>query len=327
MPTLAALQANQPRAVQSLRAAIQSGRLHHAYLLLGPSPGQCWELAQAVAQALICTEPEDGSGCGSCVGCRKIEGGNHADVQTLKPNDKSIIPIDVIRHMTGRLSLRQSEAAHKVVIIAGADQMNAAAQNALLKNLEEPPGPTCFLLTAQRQRALLPTVRSRCQRVHLTPSDEGAVAALTDGEVPEATARILAAITGADVDRAQELLVDQGAVDIHASLVETLHPGASASDLMRLAAHLGADRDRYLLTLSLVEVLVRDRLAQSRGARPESLIGTPSDRTPPGERLGLAVSRLQELRALKGFHPNRTLALETLFLAIGGQVGSTGRTA
>src|SRR5512141_2954901 len=171
MTALSAIAATQPRLVSVLSAALASRRMHQAYLLVGAEEGAARELATAFAGSLVCQTPTGTDACGACAACRKLAGGNHPDVVYLLPNEKGFIGVEQVRELSDRLSFKAVESAWKVVIIGGADVARAEAQNALLKTLEEPPGATCFLLTATRLRALLPTVRSRCVTLRLAPRD------------------------------------------------------------------------------------------------------------------------------------------------------------
>ena len=315
MSTLAELSATQPRVASVLSAALASGRMHHAYLLVGPEEAAGKRVAQAVARALVCNERRGSDGCGECSACRKLASGNHPDVITVTPNDKGVIAIDAIREAAARLGLVAAEALTKVVVIERADLATPQAQNALLKTLEEPPGPTCFLLTATRLRALLPTVRSRSLTLRLAPRDrQTAWRELAAAGTSEGLARALGPLVGADIERAQELGAD-GAEEILEVLRRALGEGASAIDRVTAAADLGQNRERADLALAMLEVVLRDALARKHGAADEQLYA-PVTRDFSGPKLALAVERLQELRRLVALHVNRTLAIESVLAAL-----------
>ena len=151
-------------------------RLSHAYLLIGPDGEARQEAAVRLAAELLCEEPD--APCGRCRNCRKVFAGIHPDVITVErqPGDKGPlrreIVIDQIRQVTSDAVIMPNEADRKVYLIREADRMNAAAQNALLKALEDPPGHACFILCAAAADALLPTVRSRCVRQDDSPRED-----------------------------------------------------------------------------------------------------------------------------------------------------------
>jgi len=155
----------QDRAVAILRAAMARGRVHHAYLFTGPPDSGKRDTALALAAALNCLEAP-GEGCDACVACTKIAQGIHPDVVTLEREGAAqIVPIETIREVIARVGLPPHEAETRVFLIDEANALQPAAANALLKTLEEPPRRTMFILATVAPDQLLPTIRSRCQRV------------------------------------------------------------------------------------------------------------------------------------------------------------------
>lgn len=147
--------------LEALRQSLVSGRLHHAYLFIGPDGIGKRTLALALAQAIHCAELESDF-CGNCGACRAIQTGNHADVRVLEPlSNKKDISIQQVRELEKTLSFRSFSGRRKMAIIDPATSMNWPAQNALLKTLEEPPQGCILILLASNVGGLLPTVRSR----------------------------------------------------------------------------------------------------------------------------------------------------------------------
>ncbi len=173
---------HQERAISIIRRGLASGRTHHAYLFDGPE-GVGKELtAVALAARLLCEAPDlraDADACGECLSCRLLAAGNHPDfhlvhrgLHKLHP-DRNIrsskglfLVVDVIRHfLIEPASTSPSRGRRRVFLVRDAERMNEGAQNALLKTLEEPPGSACLILVTASAQRLLPTIRSRCQRV------------------------------------------------------------------------------------------------------------------------------------------------------------------
>lgn len=154
-----------------ISGAIARESLPPTLLFAGPSGVGKWRVALAAAQALNCLEPvRDVAGmawdaCGRCRACDRIARGVHVDVIALEPDDRASIKIDLVRDVLSRTGFRPFEGKRRVVLIREADTLEAAAQNSLLKNLEEPPPGTVFILTTAVPGVLLPTVRSRCMRL------------------------------------------------------------------------------------------------------------------------------------------------------------------
>lgn len=171
---------------------LQSRRqaLPHALLIQGRAGLGKTALATAFAQRLLCEGGAEGAlPCGQCQACLWFGQGNHPDFRLIQPEalDESPpaetesrrrdgeaasrqIRIAQVREVQALLAIGTHRRGLRVVLIRPAEAMNAAASNALLKSLEEPPPSTVFLLVSSMPERLLPTVRSRCQRVTVPPA-------------------------------------------------------------------------------------------------------------------------------------------------------------
>ena len=150
-----------------VRELARRDRLSHAWLLLGEDGEELEKLALFTARALLCASPGE-KPCGVCPHCRKMLKGIHPDLITLEREaDKREISVKQARALRQEVWITPNEAARKVFLIPEADAMNAEAQNALLKVLEEPPPYAAFLLLGRNPGAFLPTVRSRCLTLRL----------------------------------------------------------------------------------------------------------------------------------------------------------------
>lgn len=157
----------QENAKKLLQNALRNETVSHAYLFSGPAGSGQMKTALTFAQAIFCTKSQEDA-CGECLECRKIDHGNHPDLQLLKPDGASI-KIDQIRDLQRAFSYRSGSANPKIYIIDEADKMTVQAANSLLKFLEEPPAPAVGILIADNGRSLLPTIQSRTQRIPFSP--------------------------------------------------------------------------------------------------------------------------------------------------------------
>ena len=180
--------------LQPLYRAAETNALHHAYLLEGPVGVGKRQVADLLALTVNCTaEVPAQRPCGHCNTCRTIREGTHPDVLVLEPEAgkaSASIPVDAVREAIRQAGYHRYGARRRVVIVDPAEAMADPAANALLKTLEEPPQGTGFFLVTHNAQALLPTIRSRCQRVRL-------------GAVP--TAAISRWLTGQKVENADVL--------------------------------------------------------------------------------------------------------------------------
>lgn len=168
-------------------------RLPHALLIRGPQGIGKLAFAEALSRALLCESPGSGGvACGKCSACAWMGQGSHPDFRRLEPegpgnageseegskSDRKAslqISVDQVRAIADFINISSHRGGAKVVLIHPAEMLNVSAANALLKNLEEPPPNTYFLLVAHRWHQLLPTIRSRCEQIAL-PSPTPAAA-------------------------------------------------------------------------------------------------------------------------------------------------------
>src|SRR5688572_21448701 len=194
------------RTTEGLARQMASEETAHSWLLLGPRGAGKRVAAMAMAAAANCPE-EPGVGCGQCSSCERIMRRRHPDVHHIVP-EGPLIPVDQIRDMViPEASRSPFEGRSKVFIIEEAERMNDAAQNSLLKTLEEPQADTMFILVSDREDEVLETITSRCRVVRLAPiSLDGVVEMLVGRGVAEADARTAARISDGDPERALQLI-------------------------------------------------------------------------------------------------------------------------
>jgi DNA polymerase III subunit delta' len=196
-------------AAERLAAQVAAGQISHAWLLAGPKGAGKRSVAFALAAALVC-DRGPGVGCGECSACVRALRDRHPDVHHVEP-EGVIIPVDVVREAVIPEAARSPfEASYKVFVIEDADRMNDAAQNALLKTLEEPHPDTVFVLVSDHEEEVLETIRSRCRTERLEPVPVARVVELLVGAgAPEDEARRAATLAGGDVERARSIAFDE----------------------------------------------------------------------------------------------------------------------
>lgn len=261
------------RIVELLARAIARDALPPSLIFAGSASAGTRPTAIAVAQALNCVAPAHEAGvdagtaplpidaCGTCAQCVRIARGTHPDVLAISPSDNRAIKIDQVRDAVDRSGYRPFEGRRRVVVIDDADALVPAAQNALLKTLEEPPASSVFVLLTSRPDMLLPTVRSRCIRLTFTHGTRHEI----DAGAREVARRVLAhAATGSDakrLDGAKELLTKTGGTAAGDREQVALHLKAMAS-LLRDVAAIGARADAAVLANGDIKPAL-DRLASA----------------------------------------------------------------
>lgn len=141
----------------------QEQRLPHALLLGGAHQFGGLELAMACAASFLCEHPGTGGACGQCHACQLMHQRSHPDCHESGTADQKSIGVDAIRQLILPLQKSPQLGVGKVVILDFAERMTEAAENALLKTLEEPAGNSLLILLVDSASQMLPTIVSRCQ--------------------------------------------------------------------------------------------------------------------------------------------------------------------
>ncbi len=188
-----------------------AGRMAHATLLTGESGIGKKTLARLLAQGLLCSG-EGKKPCMQCRDCRRFLARTHPDAFFPEPAPREkTIKIDALREMIDALSHHSLEGGRRVILIENAERMTPQAQNCLLKTLEEADGGVYFLLTADVEAALLPTIRSRCRVIRMQPwPDERIEQALLNRGIAPERARSIARCCDGSLGRALQMQEDEG---------------------------------------------------------------------------------------------------------------------
>ncbi|MCR9176147.1 MAG: DNA polymerase III subunit delta' [Alphaproteobacteria bacterium] len=213
-----------------------SGRMPHAWLITGPSGIGKATFAYRIAKFVLsgggptddaglfgAAEPAAASGLAvdpESRAARLVASNGHPDLRILRrtPNDRgvlsSVIRIEDVRAFIDRVRLKPSLEGWRVAIVDEAEMMNRSSENALLKVLEEPPSNTLILIVSNSLNAMLPTTRSRCRRVALSPLKDGVVRDLltrSERVSDQGDIEILVRLAEGSIGRALDLAAAGGA--------------------------------------------------------------------------------------------------------------------
>jgi DNA polymerase III delta' subunit len=220
---------------RTLTSSVIGNRVAHAYLLTG-GDGQARALAmRAIACSLNCEHDAQAVGqpCGACTPCHKILTDVHPDMVTVVPSGASAqVSIETVRDLIIRLGMLPNEAKIRVVMIEEAAGLAGPAANALLKTLEEPPRRTMFLLATASPEQLLPTIRSRCQRLRL---DASAATSTPDHAIAQRILAMCDAADGVEIPAIASAVVEEKGAHLGVVMATSLAFAQAA----RIAAHSG----------------------------------------------------------------------------------------
>src|SRR5687768_14129956 len=273
------------------------GELHHAVILHGPAPQPLRDLALRMAKTLNCLEGTTGDDCNSCV---RIDRRIHPDVHFAEvAGDKKQISIEQIREIVAGATMRPYEGRNKVFIIDPADALSISGSNSLLKTLEEPSRDTTFILITRSPDLLLPTIRSRAQKIYISES-----ARLLTG--PRESRRI------------REVALLEEGEDLAGDILELLHRYATRNEsaaLLALAA-IVSDHDPAKDAIALLGAILCDVVALDPG---ESLDGKKlaeiRERIPRERLLAAADAAMAAIRWL-GVNADARLVVEQVVVAL-----------
>lgn len=237
-------------------AVFSSGKLPHAVIIEGERGLGKHTLANHIASIAVCT----GSSvpCGQCRGCHLSYVGTHPDIIVCKPDGKTI-KVDQIREIRQNAYLSSTLCERKVYIIENAESMNAQAQNALLKVLEEPPTGVVFLLLVVAADSMLSTVRSRCITLSLVPPSFEEALNYLEGVTNFSAKEIGDALNRSKNNIGMALLLLEGSEkDEYSALAKTLLLDINSSSAYTMLARLKPyEKDRVAADKILNELSLR----------------------------------------------------------------------
>jgi DNA polymerase III subunit delta' len=319
-------------AINTLRRAITSQRVRHAYLLVGPDHIGKTLLARRFAQTLLCTsETEPGlappNPCQTCLACRKVLHDNHPDVHYIsRPPERQFIVIDQVRELQNSSARKTMEGRRNIFIIEGMHEMNIQAANCLLKTLEEPEPDVVLLLTAPDPGMLLPTILSRVQQIplHLLTTAQIRLALQERWHASDEDAALISALAAGRMGWAIQAIEDDDLLTDRQTQLETLTriPALNRVQRFDIAQKLSTESDKIKDMLELWLLWWRDLLFAAHNCPDlvvnvdmRNLLQKQAAKISPVESLRMIRNILRTLETLDQ-NVNTRMALEVLMLDV-----------
>jgi len=334
---------HQDAAQVRVQRALGANRLPHAFLFTGPAGVGREMFAERLARLLLCAQPVEQDApdfaakitptwrdaCGTCTDCELFTAGTHPDFHRIHRRLNRLHPdgrvqrrkalklsVEVIRHfLVNQIGLCPARGRARVFVVTEAERMSNQAQNALLKTLEEPPGPGYLILIATSSDAMLATTRSRCHHVRFGRLPTASVVSwLVDRHGAEAaSAQLLAELAEGSLGLAARYL-EMGLLEHLPALLKALRQasgdpvGASGvlQDIAKKiapafkeiedeeAADTNANREAQKTVLIMAATILRDVQRAAIGLAPA---GLPEERAVPA--MAAAATPLGMARAIK----------------------------
>lgn len=320
----------QEAVVRTLKNALSSGNLAHAYLFTGPRGTGKTTTARLLAKTVNCEHPVDGEPCNQCQQCREITAGNSFNV--IEIDAASNRGIDNIRDLREKVMMPPSTGKYKVYVLDEAHMLTTEAFNALLKTLEEPPPRTALIGLVRNPLELLPTVRSRSLILRLAPVAEAELLPwLRRQNVPEpeggweAAARLAGGSPGRALgqDWAAYRGLREQALALIAAGLDAAHPRSLFELTARLFPPGRAGKEKLESLLEILYSLLQDMLYVTAG-RAAAIRNTDCGAEVAAlasrlslRHLSLAIQEADQMAAAAQRNAQRGLAVEAWALRLG----------
>lgn len=333
----------------AFKEALTAGRLHHAWMITGqPGSGKATLAYRMAAFMLAGGGPGEDSGSLFDIpssqkipspqkleidpdhpALRLIRSRAHPGLKVLSRRPRkdgkgyyNVIRVDEVRELAPFFGL--TAEGWRIVIIDALDDMNVAAQNALLKMLEEPPQNSLFLLVCHTPSATLPTIRSRCRRLALKPLKDAELAAIISETLPSLTDEerdIAVSLAEGSPGQGLSLAAGGGIALLREWFAIVAGGNLDLENAVKLAERLGQKRneEEYFLFRDILLWWLRRRIRQTAGVAVSLL---PGEQAPSSvgleDWLNLWEKTERLLRRTEEVNLNRRRSLTTVFSAIGG---------
>lgn len=259
---------SKQNAVLLIRSMILRDRLSHAYILCGEKGVGKKTLAKHMAAQVLC-EKGSGEPCGVCKSCRMLEIDGHPDFITVTASGKTgNYRADDLRPIISDASVLPNEGGLKLYFLPRIDKALAAAQNVLLKIIEEPPSHVIFIMTAESKERILPTVLSRAICINIVePTPDECRQALSEMDFSQTEIDGAVNLFGGNIGKCAEYISDNGAKKLPDAVKNIAGKILSGDEYGLLLALFALEKDREMCLSALAELknVIRDAVAAKVG--------------------------------------------------------------
>lgn len=249
---------------EHMQAAIREKKPFHAYLFQGEEGVGKEALARTFAAGLQCQSESADKPCKECVSCHQMESGNQPDVIWVT-REKASLGVDEIREqLCNTMDIKPFSSPYKIYLVPEAEKMTEAAQNALLKTIEEPPEYGVVILMTSNISALLPTIQSRCLTMEFRPLSTAVVESYVKEhcQVPDYQARASAAFAQGNLGKAMRYAKSEDFIERKDHIISLLRhvEQMDLSEMLAVIKDLGTRKDEVRDYIDLMVLWYRDVL-------------------------------------------------------------------
>lgn len=309
--------------INLLIKSLESNRIAHAYLFIGPEGVGKSVVAHGLALALLCSN-KSYNNC-SCVTCNKVQNFNHPDFHWYSPQGNKF-KIDQIRELQKKVLYKPYEGEKKIFVINGAETMTTEAANSLLKVLEEPPKDTIFILIATSSYGLLPTILSRCQQIQFSKlTEKEVIEILQEKGINKEEGRLVAPLANGSISKALELIQSEDQLAKREKILTMLEEIKKIDHIkiFKLAEEAEKNKDQIEFTLDIMLFWFRDLLIWKETKKEELLVNIDIidkyknyEQKISQKALIRAIEIIEESRRIISANANLKLSIEGMFLKL-----------
>ncbi|MCR5669507.1 MAG: DNA polymerase III subunit delta [Butyrivibrio sp.] len=336
---------DQEQMKEHMQNALTTGKVSHAYIISGEADSGKEYIARIFARALQCENRQEKGefieSCNECHSCVQALSGSHPDIITITHEKPATIGVDDIRlQLNNDVIIKPYESRYKIYIMPEGEKMTPAAQNALLKTLEEPPSYIIIIILTSNINAFLPTILSRCIVLPMKPAKDDSIMKylMEECKVVDYKAMLCAAFARGNVGKAVALASNEqfeelksGTLDLIAKLenleihdmMDRLHILLAPSEEQEKSAKKGIDLGKLEEFMDILLFLFRDMLVYKATGEAEHLIFTDkvsyissvTDRC-SYENINNIIKNMEQAKKRIDSNVNTDLSLELMLLGI-----------
>ena len=336
---------DQEQMKEHMQNALQTGKVSHAYIISGENGSGKEYIAKIFAKALQCEKKENRNdlyeACNECHSCVQALSDNHPDIITITHKKPASIGVDDIREkLRDDVAIRPYESNYKIYIIPEGEKMTPAAQNALLKTLEEPPSYIVIIILTNNINAFLPTIISRCIVLPMKPVKDDSIRKflMEECHIVDYKAMLCASFARGNVGKALELASNErfeelknGTIDLVSKLkgleiyemMDRVHTLLAPLEENEKTSKKGIDMNLFEDFMDTLLFLLRDMLVYKATEADEHLIFTDKisyirsvTQTCSYDGINRMIKNMETARNRINSNVNIDLALELMLMGI-----------
>lgn len=235
-----------------LQQDVRQGKLSHSYMLISDDSETLSSFIDCMLQLIYCPAKQ---GCGVCEQCVLVEHGNNPNIYKLKKDGG--IKVDDIKELIGDTTIAAAQNGYKTYVIEGAETMNEASQNKLLKTLEEPSQNVIIILATASESAMLSTIKSRTKKLYINVwNQQSLTEELLKIGGNEQEVALAVKFSRGGYTEAKALLTDTNFQNQYNKVMDILMHYTSSALTAKFCKHLGEDKATMLFSLSILEGII-----------------------------------------------------------------------